>query len=947
MAEIKNNFVKSKMNKDLDDRLLSNGEYRNAQNVNINRSEGEDVGALENVLGNKLLGNLPNTSANLEVIGFLEDSVNNRAFFMVTNYSDTSKDRISNVAPYNSLHYIVMVSLSSNSIRVLVEGYFLNFSKTHPIFGLNLIEDLLFFSDGRNQPRKINVTKAIASSTYYTKEDQISVAKYYPYNAPLLWDSVTATGLTRQSDNVTYVSSQDTANLRAGMNLEGTTTYIKTVKYTSPYNIVLTAAGPNVSSLTFVSTESKDVKNQYLKPSVFGRANITGTTTTLIVQDMTDDPYRYMRVYNKNNNYAEITGLTWTPGSTSGSLTISPALTVTSNDVLKFAWPNPEYISSWPGDKELMSDKFIRFAYRFKFDDNEYSLISPFTQPAFIPKQNGYIITDPPVNTNDQITQEDYIANSTILSFFENKVNQVLLRIQMPYVVNTLEDNLKVSDIEILYKESDGLAIQVLETIPVTDPSITGNSTNYYNYTYQSRKPIRTLPERETTRVFDKVPVRAFSQSIVGNRVVYGNFADKHTPPNNLDYSVTISEKLRTQADSGLAPVTGGYTSNCRMSYPIHTVKQNRNYQVGVVLADRYGRQSDVILSSLNNFQQELDSIAYDASTIFHQYKSEGFNPATWFGDSLKIMFANKIPSTVSYADGYPGLYQPQTTTATVIANISATQFELSSIPLGLEVGSIINMPTSSGTIITSVIAISGNNITIADENSSPATTNYDITIYLDENKLGWYSYKIVVKDQAEDYYNAFLGNISQIPSNAKMRAGGTIANLNGSFCTTLISDNINKIPADLNEVGPEQTQFGTSDAELNPRVGRISLTGTDARQIYVDTETASIDAYGKIVDLGLNDNASGSDVSATGMFEAGGNPNSIILSIPDKVIGGTEATARVFSVVEVKPRTSLLNIYWETSTSGLISELNQQIEDGNNVTPIAPDPLPEPTTTI
>jgi hypothetical protein len=52
MAEIRNTFVKSKMNKDLDDRLLSKGEYRNAENVQISRSEGEDVGALENVLGN-------------------------------------------------------------------------------------------------------------------------------------------------------------------------------------------------------------------------------------------------------------------------------------------------------------------------------------------------------------------------------------------------------------------------------------------------------------------------------------------------------------------------------------------------------------------------------------------------------------------------------------------------------------------------------------------------------------------------------------------------------------------------------------------------------------------------------------------------------------------------------------------------------------------------------
>ena len=65
MPEIKNTFIKSKMNKDLDDRLLSNGEYRDALNVNISRSEGDDVGALENVLGNKDLGGLPSSAANL------------------------------------------------------------------------------------------------------------------------------------------------------------------------------------------------------------------------------------------------------------------------------------------------------------------------------------------------------------------------------------------------------------------------------------------------------------------------------------------------------------------------------------------------------------------------------------------------------------------------------------------------------------------------------------------------------------------------------------------------------------------------------------------------------------------------------------------------------------------------------------------------------------------
>ncbi len=83
MAEIRNTFVKSKMNKDLDDRLLSKGEYRNAENVQISRSEGEDVGALENILGNKFITNWSlNTVGNLEIIGYTIDEKDDRAFFM-------------------------------------------------------------------------------------------------------------------------------------------------------------------------------------------------------------------------------------------------------------------------------------------------------------------------------------------------------------------------------------------------------------------------------------------------------------------------------------------------------------------------------------------------------------------------------------------------------------------------------------------------------------------------------------------------------------------------------------------------------------------------------------------------------------------------------------------------------------------------------------------------
>ena len=53
MAEVKNAFLKAKMNKDFDDRLIPQGEYRDAVNIQVSTTESTDMGALQNVLGNK------------------------------------------------------------------------------------------------------------------------------------------------------------------------------------------------------------------------------------------------------------------------------------------------------------------------------------------------------------------------------------------------------------------------------------------------------------------------------------------------------------------------------------------------------------------------------------------------------------------------------------------------------------------------------------------------------------------------------------------------------------------------------------------------------------------------------------------------------------------------------------------------------------------------------
>jgi hypothetical protein len=79
MAEIKNTFLKGKMNQDLDPRIIPNGEYREARNLSISRSESSTVGEFENVLGNTAISTI-NASAETEIIGYFVDNNSNTAY---------------------------------------------------------------------------------------------------------------------------------------------------------------------------------------------------------------------------------------------------------------------------------------------------------------------------------------------------------------------------------------------------------------------------------------------------------------------------------------------------------------------------------------------------------------------------------------------------------------------------------------------------------------------------------------------------------------------------------------------------------------------------------------------------------------------------------------------------------------------------------------------------
>ena len=84
MPEIKNTFLKGRMNKDLDERLIPSGEYRDALNIEISTSEDSNVGSVQTILGNVEMAGLPETCV---CVGSYADEKTNKIYY----FSNTVK----------------------------------------------------------------------------------------------------------------------------------------------------------------------------------------------------------------------------------------------------------------------------------------------------------------------------------------------------------------------------------------------------------------------------------------------------------------------------------------------------------------------------------------------------------------------------------------------------------------------------------------------------------------------------------------------------------------------------------------------------------------------------------------------------------------------------------------------------------------------------------------
>jgi hypothetical protein len=206
-----------------------------------------------------------------------------------------------------------------------------------------------------------------------------------------------------------------------------------------------------------------------------------------------------------------------------------------------------------------IQEKFIYFSYRFKYKDNQYSSLAPFSSVAFHASGFAY-----DYNTGD---------NKGML----NKYN----------IVDVTFDtgNEFVEQIQVLYFDTYKLNVYIVENYNKDDLSLLDNSK--YTITFSANKIYTPLESSEVTRLFDNVPLSAKAQEIIGNRLVYGNYVQFRDIVNANgikiipDYTLSIEDEIITNE-------------------PKKTFRSDRDYEIGIVYLDEYGRMTTALTSKQN-----------------------------------------------------------------------------------------------------------------------------------------------------------------------------------------------------------------------------------------------------------------------------------------------------------------------------------------------------------
>ena len=683
MPEIKHNFTGGKMNKDFDERLIPNGQYRDAMNIQVSTSEDSEVGTIQNILGNEIVPiNIANANNSLpqgsKCIGSVSDEKNNTLYWLISgppltgdffnlpdlhttyNYilsydGQTTKfvfvdqksllvnmtatfspnpnngkipvsaqaslavnpgDKVSYLLDENGVIYdggiitavdrvgpnysVTLDIFNPNSplgnispfpsyLILVFENSALKFDQNNLITGINVIDEMLFWTDNSTEPKKINIPRSIQGthqsgiertvlinedrgineSTNVTpvQEEHITVIRKSPKN-PLLLEfntgrdpDLTYSAITEVGVDPSLSSGINTSNITGSSN--ATVIYdFSTLQIGDTVRFELTGDiyGNQTFALEWGVGDIIALQEFNANGTVPG-VPLSGYTIRGAITDW------------ELNRFSQDPGLSGAPAQIEIEVV---ALNGTPQQPLPPAMTLGFVVDLQNPSEKLFKLKLPRFSYRYKYEDGEYSTFAPFSDIAFVPGSFDYHPKEGfnlgMVNGLESLKLKDFITDD------------------MPK---------DVVSIEILYKEDVSPNIYLVDTINQKDQfkeyTVDGNqvSSNEWNrneYILTNDTIKGAIPSNQLARHWDNVPRKALAQDIVGSRIVYANYIQNYNLTSNEDnFKPRFKNSLKSWEE------TETLTKK--------SIKSLREYQLGVVFTDEYGRETPVLTSNDGHFK--------------------------------------------------------------------------------------------------------------------------------------------------------------------------------------------------------------------------------------------------------------------------------------------------------------------------------------------------------
>ena len=326
------------------------------------------------------------------------------------------------------------------------------------------------------------------------------------------------------------------------------------------------------------------------------------------------------------------------------------------------------------GQENFLETRFICFAYRYRYVDGEYSATSQWSEPAFIPQPF------------------EFSENSMLNEGMVNSCNAAIIEYNSggPLVVG----------IDLLFKESNKNIIKIIEKLNKAD--LGGIDNQVLQYSFNNSKIFTVLNEAEILRLYDSVPRLAKAQTIMGNRLMYGNYLegydliDKNGVPVKLEYVTsstsesigqfplidstgngvynidptalgeTITDSIATFDLAGLDLVAGSAITidftithssfTGALPYPVETTDF---IDLNFIFTLSLNYSSVYALASSAEFAQAIGTVVnikpVYSSTPGAQTSCDG----TTFTDALNCSLPNNLDALTKYGSGINAILQP------------------------------------------------------------------------------------------------------------------------------------------------------------------------------------------------------------------------------------------------------------------------------------------------